>query len=543
MLTTIHLAITCVIALVLAVLSVSGASAEILAEPSTSLLQYTHPPVDFKPDIGRYGAAARNYQGIPTIERSPSGRLWAAWYAGKEHEDHFNYVVVATKAPDSRRWSDIKLVIDPDGDGPMRASDPCFWLDPDHRLWLFWWLNGPGELATVTMAISTDNPDSANPVWSQPRVVCHGVMINKPIVTREGSWLLPTAVWMTENSCRVMVSSDKGLSWRLRGVANVPNPADRNCDEPMLVERNDGSLMLLVRTMYGIGRAISTDVGSTWSPVERYLPDATSRFYIRRLASGKLMLVKHGPIDKRIGRSHLTAYLSMDDGETWQGGLLLDERPTVSYPDGTQMPDGLIHVIYDWNRADEKYIHMASFHESDVLIGEAASKQSQLRMKVNRATGVNAKPWLFDGRFMNLVDNTDGHPLLLKPHAEITPETGVLKALTPGTPLFQDRAYQLNSLPALLANKRFVYASINRVSVICKKAGMVYVITPSPKRNPDSAEAQLLNMGFTKAAVKEFILFVTPPSGSRYSEACSIYQKRLMAGERIEVNKWGLMVF
>lgn len=535
--------ITLVVAAVLAVLAVSAASAEILAEPSASLLKFTHPPVDFTLDVSRYGAAARNYQGIPTIERTPSGRLWAAWYAGKEIEDHFNYVLAATKAPDRRRWSDVKLVIDPDGDGPMRASDPCLWLDPDNRLWLFWWLNGPGDLATVTMAISTDNPDSENPVWSQPRAICHGVMINKPIVTRGGDWLLPVAVWMTENSCHVMASTDKGLSWSLRGVANVPIPADRNCDEPMLLERMDGSLMLLVRTMYGIGRAISSDTGLTWSPVVRYLPDATSRFYIRRLASDNLLLVKHGPLDQRIGRSHLTAYLSKDDGETWQGGLLLDERSTVSYPDGTQMADGLINVIYDWNRADEKYIYMASFKESDVLIGEAASSQSQLRKKVNRATGVNAKPWLFDGRLMNLVDNHDEQPLLLKPHAEITPELGVIKSIAPGTPLFSDRVYQLNSVPAMLMNKRYVYTSIDRGSVVCTKAGMVYVITPSPNRNPDSAEAQLLSLGFTKAAVKEFILFVTPPSAPRYSEACSVYQKRLIAGDRIELNKWGVIVF
>ena len=72
-------------------------------------------------------------------------------------------MVAATSGDDGKTWSDLKFVIDPDGDGPMRMSDPCFWLDPAGRLWLFWWLNGPGGLATVTMAMTTDNPDAESP--------------------------------------------------------------------------------------------------------------------------------------------------------------------------------------------------------------------------------------------------------------------------------------------------------------------------------------------------------------------------------------------
>lgn len=86
-----------------------------------------------------------------------------------------------------------------------------------------------------------------------------------------------------------------------------------------------------------------------------------ARFYIRRLLSGRLLLVKHGErIDTfdqqeegaqwNRGRSKLTAWLSDDDGETWQGGLMLDERDHISYPDGTQAPDGTIYLSYDRER-------------------------------------------------------------------------------------------------------------------------------------------------------------------------------------------------
>lgn len=350
---------------------------------------FVHPAVNFKPGA-EYGPSARNYQGIPGIERSPGGRLWAVWYAGKVWEDQYNYVVGATSGDDGQTWSDLKFVIDPDGDGPMRTSDPCFWLDPDGRLWLFWWLNGPGELATVTMAMTTDNPDAETPQWSAPRVICTGVMLNKPIVTRGGEWIFPTAIWQTDGSCRTMVSTDKGKSWTLRGTANVPTD-QRNCDEPMIVERRDGSLWQLVRTVFGIGQSVSTDAGRTWTEFTDYLPDATSRFFLQRLASGNFLLVKHGPLDKKIGRSHLTAYLSQDDGATWQGGLVLDERDSVSYPDGTQSPDGMIRVIYDWNRGRDKHILMAVFTEADVLAGKFASTAARSRVLINQATGINPK--------------------------------------------------------------------------------------------------------------------------------------------------------
>jgi len=99
-------------------------------------------------------------------------------------------------------------------------------------------------------------------------------------------------------------------------------------------------------------------------------------------------------MNQKTGRSHLTAFISKDDGATWQGGLMLDERNGVSYPDGVQSPDGVIRVIYDWNRYDEKNILMAVFTEEDVLAGKNVSGKTRLRALINRATGVNPKPWL-----------------------------------------------------------------------------------------------------------------------------------------------------
>jgi predicted neuraminidase len=280
-------------------------------------------------------------------------------------------------------------VIDPDRDGPCRAFDPCLWHDPAGRLWLFW---AQRDQSVQTWAMFTDDSGSENPKWSAPRLIQAGIMLNKPAVIAPGAWLLPVATWKRDNSAKVVVSLDRGATFKLLGEANVPDAADRNCDEHIIVPRQDGSLLMLVRTRYGIGQSQSTDDGKTWSAVDPApMQHTASRFFIRRLQSGKLLLVKHGNIDEKTGRSHLRAFLSDDDGKTWSGGLLIDERKSVSYPDGVQAPDGTIYLIYDIGRSSEKQILLATFTEDDVAKGEWTSAKSRQRVVVNQAAGARKK--------------------------------------------------------------------------------------------------------------------------------------------------------
>ena len=78
----------------------------------------------------RYCDAVRLFQGIPGIELAKSGRLWVTWYGGGITEDRHNFVLLSSSENGGRSWSGISLVIDPDGDGPVRAFDPCLWHDP-----------------------------------------------------------------------------------------------------------------------------------------------------------------------------------------------------------------------------------------------------------------------------------------------------------------------------------------------------------------------------------------------------------------------------
>lgn len=348
-----------------------------------------------QPDLSpgeKYAASSRKFQGIPTIERTPDGKLWASYYSGGDGEGPDNYVVLVQSSDGGQTWSSPALVIDPPGE--VRAFDPCLWLDPLGRLWLSWSQSyGLYDGRCGVWVSRLDEPTRHDSIWSEPRRIANGIMMNKPTVLASGEWLFPVAVWAVEWKKRpkglfslpqemysnVYVSTDEGNSFRLRGQADVPN---RFFDEHMIVERTDKSLWMLVRTTYGIGESASRDQGVTWSPGKpTRLGGPNSRFYIRRLRSGRLLLVNHYGFD---GRSHLTAQLSEDEGITWTEGLLLDERANVSYPDGTESEDGTIYIVYDRERKKDMEILMAVFREEDVLAGRSVSSAAKLKVLVGK---------------------------------------------------------------------------------------------------------------------------------------------------------------
>jgi len=317
----------------------------------------------------RHAVTNRKFTGIPSFAITNKGKMWATWYSGiTPDEDKNNYVVVSASSDEGNNWGE-KLIIDPDGDGPVRAFDPEVWIDPTGKLWIFWaqTIGHDGTVAGV-WAITSINPDAENPKWSAPKRLTNGIMMCKPTVLSNGDWILPASTWrLTDNSAKVIVSTNNGQSWNERGAVNVPK-ASRAFDEHMIVERKDGTLWMLVRTNYGIGESISKDMGKSWSTLKpSKLEHPSARFFIRRLKSGNLLLVKHGPVNTKTERSHLMAFISKDDGKSWTNGLLIDQRKGVSYPDGQETENGTIHIIYDYNRTTNQNILITSFTENDML--------------------------------------------------------------------------------------------------------------------------------------------------------------------------------
>jgi predicted neuraminidase len=360
------------------------------------------PVVDTSPGP-EYADEVRIGNMIIGVERTPQGRLWACWVGNGDSPNGF--FLLASSDDDGATWSKPRLVIDPT-DPPSapqrRALVGNLWTDPKGRLWLFFDQSlGYFDGRDGDWYIRCDDPDVDEPTWTEPVRFADGCTLNKPTVLSNGDWLLPVSLWTRDRiapaslkeahknldsirMANVFASADEGKTWTRRGGVAFPNT---DFDEHMIVERKDGSLWMLARTTKGISESFSTDQGTTWSdPQPSSIENCSARFFIRRLASGKLLLAKNGPIDVRLPRrSSLTAFLSDDDGATWSDGLLLDDRSSVSYPDGVQAPDGTIYLSYDWNRHTDAEILLAKFREEDVLARKFVTQGAKSRVLINKA--------------------------------------------------------------------------------------------------------------------------------------------------------------
>ena len=221
-----------------------------------------------------------------------------------------------------------------------------FWTDPDGRLHFFFdqsmgcaygdprgttHMDGRAGVWESVCA----NPDDAKPVWSAPRRIGDGHALNKPIVAKDGTWYLPVCLnnggglWgkvFTELDARrgvnIYALTDRGRTWEYRGNCRVPMT---DWHEPQLVELEDGRLWLLSRVWHchndrGIVQSFSKDGGRTWDETSYPgINNPIARFVCRKLRSGNILLVCHGRPEAWVGeRTDLTAWLSRDDGNTWE---------------------------------------------------------------------------------------------------------------------------------------------------------------------------------------------------------------------------------
>lgn len=379
------------------VLLVQGTGVEVHdSDPLAEVDARSEPPVIITDPGAEFQDDARPGAMIIGMDRTPRGRIWGCWTGTGDKRD--GYFVLATSDDDGTSWSKPRLVVgasDPSGKRTRAALVGNMWTDPLGRLWLFFDQTVVGASSpTGNWYIRCDNPDAATPVWSEPVCFSPGRTLNKPTVLSNGDWLLPVSHW-AEKTAWLYESKDQGKNWKPRGSVRFPG---WQFDEHMVVELRDGRLWMLARTSGGPHECFSTDQGVTWSEPKpaATIKNVNSRFFLRRLASGLILLVKNGPATERLKqRSHMSAFLSDDDGKTWKGGLVLDERSAVSYPDGFESPDGLIHILYDWNRHTDAEILMAKFREEDILAGELVSDDAKLRMLACKATG--PKPILYNG--------------------------------------------------------------------------------------------------------------------------------------------------
>ena len=376
-------------------------------------LELMPPELDTKPDPSKFGFARLTYAMNGGMAMTKGGRLWATWVAGGDSVRGFT--VGSWSDDGGRTWADTRFRVGSDepefyiGWTGIHVTHhiPQVWVAPDGTLRLYVYQGvGMFNQRGATFEFVCRDPDAAVPVWERPRLVALGSIHNKPTVLRDGTWICPVdcedySWWWLKTDvfpdlkdlhvCGVLASTDRGRSWVPRGGTRPE--AERHYTEHSIVERDDGTLHMLMRTGLGPMESVSADAGRSWSKpvVSSVVRQHRSRMAYIRLQSGRMLLVKNGTkaneISARFGkpgvfrdRAELAAYVSEDGGRTWKGGLLLDPRDNVAYPDAFQAADGSVYVSYEHNRETENAeILFARFRETDVLSGGITSPDASLR--------------------------------------------------------------------------------------------------------------------------------------------------------------------
>jgi len=389
------------------------------------------PPTVITTAMERYDYDKNNYAMNVGVAKTRGGRLWIMWVAG---EDGPKARVVGAWSDDGgKTFTKPKFAID--GNFKYRQLEYLknfdvtsimgnLWLAPDGSLHMFVdrSICGTDGRRSVWQFIC-ENPDDPEPKWSEAQFLWYGMLHNKPFLLKDGkTWMIqgqldgPAYAFpelMPDHCSWFMASTDQGRTWKWRGRIDTKDPDMGQC-EPMTIVREDGSLRCLIRTQKGIDtpegnslmESFSKDDGRTWTEPRfvSNLKNPASRHFFYKLANGHVVLVKHGRVADKMPadndrvlhraknkwerdfyrRAELTAFLSRDDGQTWEGGLLLDERLSPSYPDGFQDADGSIYLTYDYERTYEGQICMAHFTEADILAGKVVAEGSFLKRTIVR---------------------------------------------------------------------------------------------------------------------------------------------------------------
>lgn len=270
-----------------------------------------------------------------------------------ERDNDFGEVVAIRLDSQGRRLTAERVLVPAPPDG-LNAMSPALRRLPDGRLGLLYSHRVSTRVASRRFMTSADEGET----WSDPVVVAEGGYKtgchDRFNILSDGRLLAPChggvdfdshyrSVW-------VAWSDDIGATWRCSAAIEVPKVSwpdgqfvESGCNEPGVVERADGSLLMTLRTAMGTQFCSeSRDRGETWSPPRTLeVPSPNAPAHLSRIPGGDdLLLVWTPNYDARApmnGHRHtLLACVSSDGGRSWPHArrkvLCHDESRNTDYP-------------------------------------------------------------------------------------------------------------------------------------------------------------------------------------------------------------------
>lgn len=270
-----------------------------------------------------------------------------------ERDNDFGEVVSVRLDSSGRRLAGEKVLVPCPPEG-LNAMSPALRRLPDGRIGLLYSHRVSPRLASRRFLASADEGRT----WSDPVVVAEGGYKtgchDRFTILSSGRLLAPIHGGDDFDShyrkSWVACSDDAGKSWKVGDALEVPKVSwpdgqfmESGCNEPGVVERADGSLLMTLRTAMGTQfRSESHDGGETWSrPSTLEVPSPNAPAHLSRLpGTSDLLLVWNPNYDSRApmnGHRHtLLAAVSTDGGRSWPHArrktLIHDPSRNTDYP-------------------------------------------------------------------------------------------------------------------------------------------------------------------------------------------------------------------
>ncbi|MCB9500851.1 MAG: exo-alpha-sialidase [Deferribacteres bacterium] len=296
-----------------------------------------------------------------TVAESKEG-LVAAWFAGTKEKN--KDVGIWVSRLEGTNWTaPVEVVNGVQDDGTRYPCwNPVLFQPEDHSLMLFYKV-GPSPREWWGMLVTSDD---GGKTWSAPEKLPEGILgpiKNKPVQLANGDLLCPTSTEHDGWRVQIERTADFGKTWTTTGDLN--DGKEIGAIQPSILFHADSQLQILCRTKNEfISESWSNDNGETWSPMTMTdLPNPNSGIDAVTLKDGRQLLI-YNPTNGDWGARVPLSVAISPDGKKWT--RVFDLEPVTnpdtvddeeySYPGVIQTADGLVHIVYTWNRKSVRHV-------------------------------------------------------------------------------------------------------------------------------------------------------------------------------------------